>query len=58
MSVEGQTSETRERLNHRQTDSDIWYEVTVHHVDVQDACAAALDRLDLLTETRKVSGQN
>jgi hypothetical protein len=32
--------------------------VTIHHVDVQHARAAALDSFDLVSETRKVSGEN
>ena len=32
--------------------------MTVHHVDVQDARAAALDSFDLVAKTGKVCGQN
>ena len=56
--IDRQTSELRERLHHRQTNGDVRHEVTVHHIDVQHAGAAAFDCLDLIAETGEVGGQN
>src|ERR1044072_7571250 len=51
-------SELRKRLHHGQAHRDVGHEVTVHHIDVQEARAAAFDCLDLIAETGEISGQN
>ena len=37
-----------ERLNHRQTDSNVRDEMAIHYIHVKYGCATALNRCDLL----------
>src|SRR5262245_2581234 len=58
VSIDRQTSCCHERLHNWEPDRDVWYEMTVHHIDVKNGRATTFDSLDLFSETRKIRGQD
>jgi hypothetical protein len=54
MAIKRQIGDRPQRLNHGRTEGDVWDEVSVHHVDVDDASAASFGRLHLFGEMGEV----
>src|SRR5581483_6855894 len=57
MYVELELGDLPYRLHHWRPESQVRHEMSVHHIDVQDACARLFDSRDFLAEPRKVRGQ-
>jgi hypothetical protein len=48
MYVEGEGRDRPHRLDNRKTERDIWYEPSVHHVEMDEVDFSQLGRFDLL----------
>src|SRR6185503_668955 len=57
MRVNRQLGCMRDCFHHRQADCNVGHEAPVHHVNVKQGSASALDELDLFAEAAKVCGQ-
>ena len=56
--VERHPRDALERPHDRRADRDVRHEMAVHHVDVNEIGAAALDRRDRVAERREVGGED
>jgi len=57
MAVERQLGDRSQRLDHGRTEGDVWNEVAVHHIHMDDGSATAFSGGNILCQAREVRSQ-
>src|SRR6185436_1242269 len=56
--IEWPRRDSSDCTDHERPDGDVWHEMAVHHIDVNEIRAAAFDGDDLFPERREIGRQN
>jgi hypothetical protein len=54
MRVEGDAGPCRKITDHRRSEGEVWHEVPIHDVEVQQVCTSTLDLGHLVGKARKI----